>query len=152
MLRNKPSQTGKNETGARQRKGQSGGVYSNREDGEKVGKIRRQQESRLLSALALLAILCFTFLVAIVKLRHNTQTSPRSSSHSHSASLSQLRSRKTSDIDGSIEVQPPSHQHDNLLLPPHSIYKLLVPDANGNPTSLEKFAGMVTLIVNVACL
>lgn len=149
MLRNKPSQTGKSKTGARQRKGQSGEKSSNREDGEKVGKIRRQQESRLLSALAFLAILCFTFLVAIVKLRHNTQTSPRSSSHS---SLSQLRSRKTSDIDNSIELQPPSHQHDNLLLPPHSIYKLSVPDANGNPTSLEKFAGMVTLIVNVACL
>ena len=49
-----------------------------------------------------------------------------------------------------LELVPP--QHGSTFLPPNSIYKLSVEDATGQEVSLEKYAGIVTLVVNVACL
>ena len=37
------------------------------------------------------------------------------------------------------------------MLPSNSIYRLVVPDANGRDFDLSQFAGRVTLVVNTAC-
>lgn len=116
---------------------------------EKDGKIRRQERSQLLNGLVFLGIMSVVFLVAIVKSRHN-QNSPLSNRLRSTGA----RRHPHEVLDGAaaqqLEIVPP---HNNqLFLPPHSIYKLSIPDANDQLVLLEKFAGLVTLVVNVACL
>ena len=53
-----------------------------------------------------------------------------------------------------VESKPLHHHHDGngFLLPPTSLYRVSVEDAHGQLVSLAKYAGMVTLVVNVACM
>ena len=43
------------------------------------------------------------------------------------------------------------HHQPTELLPPDSIYRVGVQDIHGSWVQLEKFAGSVSLVVNVAC-
>jgi hypothetical protein len=120
--------------------------------GEKGGKIRRQERSQLLNGLVFLGIMSVVFLVAIVKSRHN-RNSPFSNRLRSSGD--RRLPREVSEGGGNagqqqLEIMPPDN--NQLFLPPHSIYKLSIPDATDQLISLEKFAGLVTLVVNVACL
>ena len=108
-----------------------------RDDEGKHRKVQRQQESRTKNALVFLGIMCVVFLTAMVKLRHN---------HDMPKSLSSLRSHKRHN---SLAAE---QQHAIPFIPPSSIYSLSVEDITGKMVSLNRFHGMVTLIVNVACL
>jgi hypothetical protein len=116
----------------------SGRLRSNEEDGEKDSKIKmqRRQQSQWKMALVFLGLIGIVSLVVMVKLRHTQKYAPT------------LRSR-------SLNKEKP-HELELIdtggFLPPNSIYKLSVEDVTGKMVSLEKFHGMVTLIVNVACL
>jgi hypothetical protein len=54
--------------------------------------------------------------------------------------------------DDQLAVRNPLTGEAADFLPPNSIYKLSVPDIHGNLVDMSKFRGMVTLVVNVACL
>jgi hypothetical protein len=113
------------------------------EDDDKGGK-RRRKQSRARSAAAFFAILGFLFLVVMVKLNHQQKYIPpklRSAARAYSRAL------KNHPPDSSL-----TGNTADTFLPPNSIYKLSVPDLSGSLVSLEKFYGMVTLVVNVACL
>lgn len=109
--------------------------------GEKGGKIRRRQKSKLQNGLLFLGIMSLIILVAMVKLRHNEK---------HNSSLRSRALNKRGMESHDLGLVPP--QHGSTFLPPNSIYKLSVEDATGQEVSLEKYAGIVTLVVNVACL
>jgi hypothetical protein len=120
--------------------------------GEKGGKIRRQERSQLLNGLVFLGIMSVVFLVAIVKSRHN-RNSPFSNRLRSSSGDRRLPRGEVSEggtAAHQLEIVPPDH--NQMFLPPHSIYKLSIADATDQLISLEKFAGLVTLVVNVACL
>jgi hypothetical protein len=99
------------------------------EDGEKQGKIRQSDQQRVTSVLLFLGFLCLIFLASVVKLKH----SPMGGTNA-------LRRYKMGS-----EVIP-----QTVDLPPNSIYRLVARDAQGLPHKMSKYAGMVTLIVNVA--
>lgn len=113
--------------------------FSNYErDGEKDGKIamQRRQQSKLKLLLMVLGIIAILSLVVMVKLRHAQKYAPKLRKRS-------LHKGKSEELK---LVDPGS------FIPPNSIYKLSVDDLFGNAVSLEKYYGMVTLVVNVACL
>jgi hypothetical protein len=76
-----------------------------------------------------LGILSVVFLVAIVKLHHTPHK--RSMRHGFNKNI--------------VETQM-TH------LPPNSIYRLSVENSSGKQESLAQYAGMVSLVVNVASL
>lgn len=113
------------------------------EDDDKGGKLRRRKESQTRAFFAFFAIVSFLFLVYVVKVNHKNKYIP---SKLRSAALQ--RHSNNHHVDATLM----SGVAANSFLAPNSIYKLAVPDLSGNMVSLEKFHGMVTLIVNVACL
>jgi hypothetical protein len=110
------------------------------EDDDKGGKLRRRKQSQARSCVAFLAILSFLILVLMVKMNHTQKYIS-----------SKLRRHRAAQHDASLEVKGAGETVDSFL-PPDSIYKLSLPDMAGNLVSLENYRGMVTLIVNVACL
>jgi hypothetical protein len=112
--------------------------------GEKGTKMQRQQESRTQNALVFLGIMSLLFIAGMVKLRHNPSVSK-------SHKLGSLRSN-TIPHKESLALEEVTRGTNALFIPPHSIYSLSVSDYTGNMVSLNQFHGMVTLIVNVACL
>ena len=94
------------------------------DDDEKGGKVRQREESRTFQVFVFLGLLSLVFLVAIVKLRHSP----------HRLSVRRRQKR----------------QEPHNLLALHSIYRESVEDKNGQLVSLEHYAGMVSLVVNVA--
>ena len=117
------------------------------EDGEKGSKIQRQVESRTQNALAFLGIMSLLFVVAMVKLRHNPSISV-----SHHRMVTSLRAIQHDPPAESHALEEVTRSDHAIFIPPHSIYSLSIPDIRGEMVSLKKFHGMVTLIVNVACL
>lgn len=111
--------------------------------GEKKRKIKMEQESRTRNALVFLAIMTLFFVAALVKLRHN---------HDVPKSQDGIRLRKNRLPEKFVDEPKPSYGDQSAFIPPNSLYKLSVPDLSGEMVSLEKFHGMVTLIVNVACM
>mmetsp|Transcript_29166 Transcript_29166/g.44097 ORF Transcript_29166/g.44097 Transcript_29166/m.44097 type:complete len:126 (-) Transcript_29166:505-882(-) len=101
--------------------------------GEKEEKLQRSHQQRTSIVFSFLGVLAFFFLVAIVKIKHSPY-GPNA-----------LRSHRKQQQDSV------SSHNNNIMLPPNSIYRLSVEDGQGSPLSLEKFAGMVSLVVNVAC-
>jgi hypothetical protein len=114
-------------------------------DGEKGSKIKKQQESRTRNALVFLGIMSLFFVAAMVKLRHNPSVSK-----SHHK-LGSLRSNKIPQKEV-VALEEVTRGQKAVFIPPNSIYSLDVSNLTGNMVSLNKFHGMVTLIVNVACL
>jgi hypothetical protein len=98
------------------------------EDDEKAGKLRQRDQNRAMQVVLFLGILSLIFLVAIVKLHHTPHK--RSMRHGYKATM---ETQKT-------------------FLPPNSIYRLSAENGSGTPTSLVQYAGMVSLVVNVASL
>jgi len=98
--------------------------------GEKEEKLERSNKQRLSFVFSFLGTLAFLFLVSFVKMKHSPY-GPNA-----------VRSRRE---------QKGLSQNSNMVLPPNSIYRLTVQDSRGSPLSLERFAGMVSLVVNVAC-
>ena len=106
------------------------------EDERKGEKFKRVEQKRMSNVLVFLGFFSLIFLAAIIKVKHNiNRYTPRSLRKS---------SGKNSDQVGP-KVYPSS-----TFLPPNSIYRLSVENGKGQMMSLEKFAGMVTLVVNVA--
>lgn len=106
---------------------------------EKAGKLRQRDESRLMRVFLFLGMLCFVFLVAIVKLHHiPSQKKYRSVS---------VRRRKD---EKQVKQQQQQHDSNLLTLPLNSIYRLEVENNQGQQESLSQYAGMVSLVVNVA--
>lgn len=99
------------------------------EDNEKAGKLRQRDQNRAVHVMLFLAIMSVIFLVAIVKLHHT----PNKRSMRHGFNNNIVQSQKTH-------------------LPPNSIYRLSVENSSGKQESLEQYAGMVSLVVNVASL
>ena len=110
--------------------------------GEQTRKIKRQEESRTTNALVFLGIMTLFFLAAMVKIRHHDPDSASSSLRSHQKRRHAAKEDTLKEIDF----------HHKPFVPPDSIYSLTVPDITGSLVSLDKFRGMVTLVVNVACL
>lgn len=119
------------------------------EDGEKSSKIQRQQESRTKNAMVFLGIFSLIFVVAMVKLRHNHAVKSVTREASSLRSLRNANRRAEESV--ALEEVTRGEQHA-AFIPPHSIYSLSVEDITGSMVSLEKFHGLVTLVVNVACL
>lgn len=109
---------------------------------EKTRKIQRQEESRTKNALVFLGIMTLLFVAAMVRIRHHNPESSTSSS---------LRSHKRRHASESLALDQ-LDLHHKPFVPPDSIYSLSVKDITGGMVSLDKFQGMVTLVVNVACL
>eukprot|EP00980_Cylindrotheca_fusiformis_P029907 scaffold24027_cov132-Cylindrotheca_fusiformis.AAC.2 len=114
------------------------------EDDDKGGKLRRRRQSQARSIGACLGLFCFLLLVLMVKMNHHDKYTPsklrRHNRHSDPVAAAALEAKGVGEVVG------------GTFLPPDSIYRLSVPDMSGNLVSLEKYSGMVSLIVNVACL
>ena len=107
-------------------------IYPTDEDGEKQGKLKRSDKKQLTNVFIFLGILCTVFLLAILKLKHSPQNTLRALRH-------------TSSFPNHIK------QGETTSLPPNSIYRVEVQGELGVPFKLNQFAGMVALVVNVAC-
>ena len=95
--------------------------------------------------LVFLGMLMFISTVAVVKFRHNSKYV--------SKALRKGRHMMTRDltVEEGTDAKSVDAIANHAILHPSSIYRLSVPDITGKLVSLEKFQGMVTLIVNVAC-
>jgi hypothetical protein len=101
------------------------------EDDEKDSKVQRIEEKRLMKVFTFLGILSIIFLVAITRVRHNRYEFP----------ARMRNSRHLKHIE---------NNQKGVALPSDSIYLLSVADSNGVDTRLSIYAGMVSLVVNVA--
>ena len=116
-------------------------VYRDENDREKGDKLRRRKLNRLQYRNELLLvigiILCGLVFAGMAsrRLAHNKSAFRRT------------------NYSG---LQQPSQSVNSAIshgeLPPNSIYRLDMPDVHGKKVSLSQFAGMVTLVVNTACL
>lgn len=113
------------------------------EDDDKGGKLRRRRQSQARSFAACLALLGFLVLVVMVKMNHNKNYTP--------SKLRRHRGLYQQHDTTALEGKSVGETVDSFL-PPDSIYKLSVHDMAGNLISLAQYSGMVTLVVNVACL
>jgi hypothetical protein len=110
-----------------------GGVTVLYDEDEKGAKIRRQAaRTQLIQALLCFGVLISTISIFTAKYHHNP--TPK------------MRGR---NAKGNISTNTTIDSVSSL--PVLSIYRLAVGDASGAMQSLEKYAGMVTLIVNTAC-
>ena len=118
------------------------------EDDDKGGKRRRRKESQARAVVIIFAAISFLFLVVMVKMNHSKRNKyvPSRIRRANAAAAA------AASHDGQDK---PKVVHDSALLPlsSDSLYnQLLIPDLLGNYVSMDKYRGMVTLIVNVACL
>ena len=116
------------------------------EDDDKGGKRRRRKESQARAALIIIAAISFLFLVVMVKMNHSKR---------NKYVPSRIRRANAAAAESHDGQHNPKVVHDSALLPlsSDSLYnQLLIPDLLGNYVSMDKYRGMVTLIVNVACL
>ena len=110
---------------------------------EKTKKIRREEESRTRTALRFLGVMSLLFVAAMVKLRHNHDM-PKS------RHFGKLRSHGISKVSRALENVPDIKNAE--FIPLSSLYQLSVSDITGSTVSLSRYFGLVTLIVNVACM
>ena len=122
------------------------------DNGEKGSKIRRENQNKVRNIFVCLGMLFFISSVFIVKFHH--KTSRYYGHHLSKEGLQRLRKTTTTTThDGEGEQQQVElKQHNDFSLPLNSIYRLDVMDDTDHIMSLTKFMGMVTLVVNVACL
>ena len=117
------------------------------EDDDKGGKRRRRKESQARAVVIIFAAISFLFLVVMVKMNHSKR---------NKYVPSRIRRANAAAVAASHDGQHNSKVvHDSALLPlsSDSLYnQLLIPDLLGNYVSMDKYRGMVTLILNVACL
>jgi len=116
-------------------------------DNDKDSKIKRHKDSQMKAVVFCLAIIAFLVTVAMVRVNHSRKYTPERLRRKHS----QHEHRLPAEISSPHE-EAPDVMSAIEFLPPHSIYKLQMEDIGGNLVDLSKFHGMVTLVVNVACL
>ena len=121
-------------------------------DNEKGNKIQRENQNKVRNIFVCLGMLFFISSVFIVKFHH--KTGRYYGHHLSKEGLQRLRKTTTTTThDGEGEQQQVElQQHNDVSLPLNSIYRLDVMDDTDHIMSLTKFMGMVTLVVNVACL
>lgn len=106
------------------------------EDEQKGGKKKQLEQKRMSNVIVFLGFFSIVFLCAVIKLKHSAARN----------TFRSLRNPAKNSEPGGKKVVYPSQS----FLPPNSIYRLSVEDGKGQLTSLEKYTGMVTLVVNVA--
>jgi hypothetical protein len=111
----------------------NGPTIATEDEDSKVGKVQTAEQRRTTFVLGLLGFLCFLFLIGMVKLNHNR-------SYRGPYSLRRQQEEKSNQQQANAA----------LFLPPQSIYRVSVENGEGEMTSLEQFAGKVSLVVNVA--
>ena len=121
------------------------------DDGEKGSKIRKENQSKFRGIVVLLGILLLMSMVAIVKYHHKNKNI-YSKHYSGGSSQSLRKTRGIKDEGGEGQQGFGQVELHSDFLPPNSIYGLSVLDSNDHMTSLRKFQGLVSLVVNVACL
>jgi hypothetical protein len=110
------------------------------EEDEKGAKLllrRRAARTQMLTVLMGIGCLLTLTSVLTVRLHH----SPKTRGGASAASI-----RKVAVVERETDKNPQREP-----LPANSIYRLSVKDANGILHSLQRYAGMVTLVVNTAC-
>ena len=120
---------------ARTRKGERGRIARRRQ--RKAGSEKKESGNRI-RIILMVGALCSIIVFAMLQFRGQTKAS------------SSLRSRGIQQMD--VDFPSWNVPHGGIMIPPNSIYRLSVEDANGKMVSLQRFAGLVTLVVNVACL
>uniref|UniRef100_A0A7S0L114 Uncharacterized protein n=1 Tax=Asterionellopsis glacialis TaxID=33640 RepID=A0A7S0L114_9STRA len=119
-------------------------VHSDNDPSEKVGKIRRSKAKQAKILMGFIGVVILMIVSVVVKMKHNKYSDPRG--------LRRVREYEEERRDPGIEIMnPKGGAAASTSLPPNSIYRLSVSDSNGAMVSLAKYAGMVTLVVNVAC-
>lgn len=126
---------------------------SNNDASEKDAKIRRSKAKRTKAIVTSFGVLALFFLSVFVKMKHNKYSHPL-------RGLRRVREYEKwpTDSDSLISnndtlARKVLHQHSAVTtsLPLNSIYRLSTIDSSGEVVSLLKYAGMVSLVVNVAC-
>ena len=142
-------------------------------------KQQREQQGWIVVLLAVIVLLALVGgIVGTRKSKHNNNNTTNSGSTNGKGLRHVLIPKKMKKEKDPFHIDKLSHHHNDLmqnhrellhhhyheqlkqkpqvadagvLLPPNSIYRLSVQDGNDQAFDLNKFAGMVTLVVNVAC-
>jgi len=128
-------------------------------DNEKHTKIKKQKDSQIKVVLFCLGIVSFFGVIITVRFHHfHTKYTPKNLRRNRSV---QHRLAEKKDSNNKLLSSPLHHNDPSAdtmmvsnsdVIPPHSIYNLELEDIHGNFVDLSTFQGMVTLVVNVACL
>jgi hypothetical protein len=128
-------------------------------DNDKNSKIKRQKDSQTKSVLFCLGIIALLVVIVRVRSNHSHKYTPERlrkthSSHHRLAEEEEDTSLTLSRQDNEEQPADVGLMTANDFLPPYSIYSpnLEVEDIHGGMVNFSKFRGMVTLVVNVACL
>jgi hypothetical protein len=116
------------------------------EEDEKGAKLllrRRAARTQMLTVLmGVGCLLTLTSILTVKQLQEHHSPKTRGGANANSASAIRKSAAVEQETKSNLEQQP---------LPVNSIYRLSVKDANGVLQSLQRYAGMVTLVVNTAC-
>ena len=130
-------------------------------DNDKNSKIKRQKDSQTKSVLFCLGIIALLVVIVRVRSNHSHKYTPERLRKTHPSHHRRAEKEKE---DTSLTLSRQDNEEEqpadvglmtaNDFLPPYSIYspKLEVEDIHGGMVNFSKFRGMVTLVVNVACL
>mmetsp|Transcript_8206 Transcript_8206/g.11844 ORF Transcript_8206/g.11844 Transcript_8206/m.11844 type:complete len:140 (-) Transcript_8206:590-1009(-) len=111
---------------------------------EKAGKIRQSKARQAKIVMGFIGVVILVIVSVVVKIKHNKYRDTRG--------LRRVREYEEERVDSGIDIMNQnSAAIGGTSLPPNSIYRLSVTDSDGAIVSLAKYAGMVTLVVNVAC-
>jgi len=121
------------------------------EKGEKILRRAEQKRRMMTWIFSLFGCLSFIFVIGIVKVKHSRYKNNNNDEPFLTSSSSSLRRMTTTTIPEKQGEVVTSSSSSSSLLPLNSIYRVSVHDKNGLLTSLERYAGRITLIVNVAC-
>jgi hypothetical protein len=117
------------------------------EEDEKGAKLllrRRAARTQMLTVLMGVGCLLTVTSVLTVKQLQLQHHSPKTRGGTGAAAAAAIRKDAVVEQETNKNTQQES-------LPANSIYRLSVRDANGVLRSLQRYAGMVTLVVNTAC-
>ena len=110
------------------------------DDDEKAAKLIRRARAKYMNMLLATGLVLTVLSVMMVKVHHSPKL--------------MMRGRHPNSRSTELQQQQPmggASLRDVALLPPDSIYRREVENAQGKFTSLLEYAGKVTLVVNTAC-
>lgn len=141
------------------------------DEDEKAAKQHREKVARFRKFLVVLAGLSIVVIITLAAIepnqRQNVRRKVTSTVRRHMTARGRHQQQLEQNLETSTEVQAQEVTYDReevrekqadqpvegtLELPRESIYRLAVPGAKGETVSLESFSGMVTLVVNTACM
>jgi hypothetical protein len=140
--------------------GQNDRDVQNHNNASRKSKKRRQQDT-IRGCLVVLLVLIIVLLSLVVIMTHSTN--PRVSKYASSKLLRRNNNNKDRTLVDSSSDRKDRHDYDNdqkrnsggqevEFLPPNSVYKVSMESIAGELIDLSKYRGLVSLIVNVACL